>query len=292
MTATRVHSLPDARDALLALLRESERPVAVLTGAGISTESGIPDYRGPETQRRARNPIRFADYMKDPHLRARYWARSMLGWPRFRSAAPNPAHLALAELERRGAIHGPITQNVDRLHHAAGSREVIELHGALADVRCLDCGAREHRDEVQARLIADNGRLLGELSRDGAPELAPDGDADLEATRALLEGFVLPRCTRCEGALKPDVVFFGESVRRELVEAAYARVEDASALLVVGSSLAVFSGYRFVRRAHERGLPVAIVTLGPSRGDELASVRVEARAGELLPWLRDALLAA
>lgn len=283
-------SLPDARGALLDLLGGlGDRRVAVLTGAGISTESGIPDYRGPETQRRARNPIRFADYMKDPHLRARYWARSMLGWPRFRGARPNPAHLALAELERDGVTGGPITQNVDRLHHAAGSADVIELHGALAEVRCLDCGLREPRDEVQLRLEADNAWLLRELSREGAPELAPDGDADLDATRALLSGFVLPRCTRCSGDLKPDVVFFGESVQRELVEAAYARVEAAGALLVVGSSLAVFSGFRFVRRAHERGLPVAIVTLGPSRGDELATVRVEARAGEILPWLRDAL---
>jgi NAD-dependent SIR2 family protein deacetylase len=227
--------------------------------------------------------------MKDPHLRARYWARSMLGWPRFRSARPNPAHLALAALERDGVTSSPITQNVDRLHHVAGSRDVIELHGALADVRCLDCGEREHRDAVQTRLEADNTLLLRELSREGAPELAPDGDADLDATRALLEGFVLPRCVRCGGSLKPDVVFFGESVRRELVEAAYARVEAASALLVIGSSLAVFSGFRFVRRAHERGLPVAIVTLGQSRGDELATVRVEARAGEILPWLRNAL---
>jgi NAD-dependent deacetylase sirtuin 4 len=271
------------------LLGGLERPVAVLTGAGISTESGIPDYRGPETQRRARNPIRFADYMRDPHLRARYWARSMLGWPRFRSARPNPAHLALAELEQEGVVEGPITQNVDRLHHAAGSQNVIELHGALAEVRCLDCGQREARDDVQTRLERDNASLLRALSREGAPELAPDGDTDLDATRALLEGFVLPRCARCSGSLKPDVVFFGESVQRELVEAAYARVEAAGALVVIGSSLAVFSGFRFVRRAHDRGLPIAIVTLGPSRGDELATVRVEARAGEILPWLRDAL---
>jgi NAD-dependent SIR2 family protein deacetylase len=276
-------SLSDERRALLELL--GGRRIAVLTGAGISTESGIPDYRGPETQRRARNPIRFADYMKDPLLRARYWARSMLGWPKFRGARPNPAHLALAELERAGIAAGPITQNVDRLHHAAGSGEVIELHGALADVRCLDCGAREHRDEVQGRLESANAWLLRE-----APELAPDGDADLDATRALLEAFVLPRCMRCEGALKPDVVFFGENVRRELVEEAYARVEAADALLVIGSSLAVFSGYRFVRRAHERGMPISIVTLGPTRGDDLATLRLEARAGELLPWLRDSLL--
>ncbi|MBX7191885.1 MAG: NAD-dependent protein deacetylase [Sandaracinaceae bacterium] len=273
---------PDDRERLASLLRGAR--LALLTGAGISTESGIPDYRGPETQRRARNPIRFADYMRDDHLRARYWARSMLGWARFSAARPNAGHRAVAELEARGLASGPITQNVDRLHHAAGSRDVIELHGALAEVRCLDCDLREARDRVQVRLEADNATLLAH-----APELAPDGDAELDATRALLEGFVVPRCLACGGTLKPDVVFFGENVRRELVDTAYARVAAADALLVIGSSLAVFSGHRFVRRAHELGKPVAIVSLGPTRGDELASVRVEARAGELLPWLVTAL---
>ena len=277
----------DARDALLTLVADVARRggrLALLTGAGISTESGIPDYRGPETQRRARNPIRFADYMKNDHLRARYWARSLLGWERFRAARPNAAHFAVHGLETRGLVRGPITQNVDRLHHAAGSGEVIELHGALAEVRCLDCGAREPRDDVQVRLAAANAALLVH-----APELAPDGDAELDATRALLSHFVVPTCRVCGGTLKPDVVFFGENVRPELVSAAYARVAEAEALLVVGSSLAVFSGYRFVRRAAELRKPIAIVTLGPSRGDDLADVRVQARAGDVLPWLLDRL---
>lgn len=261
---------------------------AILTGAGISTESGIPDYRGPETLRRARNPIRFADYMKSDHLRARYWARSMLGWERFAAARPNRGHHVVAELERLGWASGVITQNVDRLHHAAGSREVIELHGALAEVRCLACGALEPRAEVQGRLVAANASLHASLQAH-APALAPDGDADLDATRVLLADFVVPVCLRCAGTLKPNVVFFGENVARDLVERAYARVEAAGALLVIGSSLAVFSGHRFVRRAAERGLPIAIATLGVSRGDALASVRVEARSAELLPWLLEQL---
>jgi NAD-dependent SIR2 family protein deacetylase len=268
------------REELLALLRG--RALSILTGAGISTESGIPDYRGPETRRRARNPIRFADYMKSDALRARYWARSMIGWERFSRAEPNAAHHALARLERAGATVGVITQNVDRLHQRAGSREVLELHGALAEVRCLDCGLLEPRAELQHRLLVLNPGFHGRSA-----ELAPDGDAELEVA---LDGFAVPRCVRCDGTLKPNVVFFGENVARPIVDAAYARVEASQALLVIGSSLAVFSGYRFVRRAEERGIPVAIVNLGPSRGDPHATVRVEARAGELVPWLVDALI--
>ncbi len=265
------------------MIRHSQRIVA-FTGAGISTESGIPDYRGPETRRRARSPMRFADYMKNDELRARYWARSLLGWARFSSAQPNAAHLALVRLEAAGRMTGLLTQNVDRLHHAAGSRDVIELHGALADVRCLDCGAHEPRAELQHRLVVLNPTFLHETA-----ELAPDGDADLQLDGAMLASFRVPRCLACGGTLKPDVVFFGESVPRGRVEAAYAKVEASDALLVIGSSLAVFSGYRFVRRAEERGIPVAIVTLGPSRGDPHARVRVEARAGEVIPWLVDTL---
>lgn len=268
------------REELLALLRG--RRLSLLTGAGVSTESGIPDYRGPETRRRARNPIRFADYMKSDALRARYWARSMIGWERFSQAEPNDAHRALARLERAGVASGPITQNVDRLHQRAGSRDVLELHGALAEVRCLDCGLVEPRAELQHRLV-----VLNPLFHGRPAELAPDGDAELEVA---LEGFAIPRCLRCDGTLKPNVVFFGENVARAIVEQAYARVEASEALLVIGSSLAVFSGYRFVRRAEERGIPVAIVNLGPTRGDPHATLRVDARAGELVPWLVDALI--
>lgn len=271
------------REVLLRVL--ADRRICVLTGAGVSTESGIPDYRGPETRRRARSPMKFADYMKSDRLRARYWARSMLGWSRFSAARPNAAHHALARLEAAGATTGLLTQNVDRLHHAAGSRDVIELHGALADVRCLDCGALEPRGELQHRLVVLNPTVLDEVG-----ELAPDGDADLALRDENLATFRVPGCLACSGTLKPDVVFFGESVPRARVEAAYARVEACEALLVIGSSLAVFSGYRFVRRAAERGTPVAIVTLGPSRGDPHASVRVEERAGSVVPWLVERLV--
>ena len=257
--------------------------IVVLTGAGISTESGIPDYRGPETARRARKPIRFQEYAASAEGRARYWARSMLGWPRFCAAQPNTAHRALVALEQHGLVSGVITQNVDRLHHAAGSSNVIELHGALAEVRCLHCDEREPRSQLQSRLLELNPQLANAQA-----ELAPDGDADLAAR--WLADFRVASCLACDGVLKPNVVFFGESVPRDTVAAAYAWVDAADALLVVGSSLAVFSGYRFVKRAHEQAKPVAIMTLGETRGDALANVRVQLRIGEALPALANALL--
>lgn len=252
------------------------RRLAVLTGAGCSTESGIPDYRGPGTLARARNPIQYREFVRSAEARKRYWARSLLGWPRVRAARPNPAHRALAALEGAGVATGLITQNVDRLHHAAGSRCVVELHGALERVRCLGCGAVTDRAAVQERLLALNPDWP---ARSAA--LAPDGDADLPAQ--LVAGFRVAGCPACGGDLKPDVVFFGESVPRATVDAAAALVDSAGALLVVGSSLAVFSGYRFARRAGERGIPVVIVNLGGTRADPLAAVRVDGRAGEVLP---------
>ncbi|MCI0670222.1 MAG: NAD-dependent protein deacetylase [Myxococcaceae bacterium] len=269
-------------NALASLLRG--RRVVVLTGAGCSTESGIPDYRGPGTRARVRSPIQHRDFLARPEVRQRYWARSVLGWPRFRSAMPNAAHEALAALEQEGAVLGLITQNVDRLHQAAGSARVIELHGALAGVRCLDCGEREHRDALQERLLSLNP---GFSSR--SAEVRPDGDAELalEAEQA----FRVASCLRCRGTLKPDVIFFGDNVPRPTVEDAFALLETGDALLVVGSSLAVFSGFRFVRRAAERGIPIGMVNLGETRGDGLAQVRVEARAGEVLPRLASALSA-
>jgi NAD-dependent SIR2 family protein deacetylase len=265
-------------DELVALLRG--RSVAVLTGAGCSTESGIPDYRGPETQRRARNPIQWSAYVADPHTRARYWARSLVGWPRVASAQPNSAHHALATLERDGIVNGLITQNVDRLHHAAGTQRVIELHGALADVVCMNCGRVESRASLQARMLA----LNPSWARSDKAEFAPDGDAEIPA-EALTEFRVAP-CLACDRqTLKPDVVFFGENVPRAKVDAAFELVDQADALLVVGSSLAVYSGLRFVRHAAKRALPVAIVNLGATRGDEHAQVRIEARAGDVLTQL-------
>jgi len=260
----------------------SGRRIAVLTGAGCSTESGIPDYRGPETRRRARNPIRFNEFVKSPEGRRRYWARAFVGWEKFANKAPNPAHHALAEMERAGLLTGLITQNVDRLHHAAGSEDVVELHGALADVRCLGCGAVELRVDLQRRLGERNPGWSSLRA-----EMAPDGDAELPME--LVERFVVADCEACGGPLKPDVVFFGEGVPRERVERAYRAADAADALLVVGSSLAVFSGFRFVRRAADRGQRIAIVNLGESRGDPYADVLVEGRAGTILPALAEAL---
>jgi NAD-dependent SIR2 family protein deacetylase len=267
-------------ETLASLLRG--RRTVVLTGAGCSTESGIPDYRGPGTRARARNPIQHREFLTKPEVRARYWARSLLGWPRFSSARPNAAHHALAELERSGHVPGLITQNVDRLHHAAGSSRVIELHGALARVRCLDCGAQEPRAELQERLLALNPGFTHQVL-----ELRPDGDAELSSE--LLSSFHVPACLGCGGTLKPDVVFFGDNVPPPTVEAAFAMVEEGDALLVVGSSLAIFSGYRFLVRASERRMPIAILNIGECRGVELADVRVEARAGDVLPRLAEAL---
>ncbi len=260
------------------------RRVVALAGAGMSTESGIPDYRGPETARRARNPMQARQFVADPAARARYWARSMSGWPRIAAARPNAAHQALAALERAGHLAGTITQNVDSLHQAAGSERIVELHGALARVRCLGCGAIEPRASLQERLIAENP---GYALPSPKTALAPDGDADLE--HDAFADFHVPVCLGCGGVLKPDVVFFGENVPARVTEAAWALFDEGEVLLVVGSSLTVFSGYRFVRRASERGVPVAIVNLGPTRGDEHAALCVDARLGDLLPQLVAAL---
>jgi NAD-dependent deacetylase sirtuin 4 len=266
----------DAVAELSALL--SARRTVVLTGAGISTESGIPDYRGPGTRARAKDPMRFAEFTRSDEGRARYWSRAMVGWPAFRAAEPNRGHLAVAALERAGRITSVITQNVDGLHQRAGTQSVIELHGSLHTVRCLECGALEPRQEVQARLCADNPTLRPETI-----DARPDGDAELPPEWT--DGFVVPQCLRCGGVLKPDVVYFGETVPPSRVQQAYAWVDAAEALLVVGSSLAVFSGYRFVRRAAELGHPIAIVNLGETRGDPYATMRIDASAGAVLSAL-------
>jgi len=251
--------------------------VVVLTGAGLSTDSGIPDYRGPTAPKRARPPMQLREFLGSREARARYWARSMLGWPRIRAAQPNAAHHALVALEQGGRVAGLITQNVDRLHHRAGSLDVVELHGALAEVRCLECGDLSSRDELQARLVEANPRWL----EHEATPLHADGDAELD----VVHDFHVVSCLACGGTLKPHVVFFGENVPKPVTDAAWATFERGEALVVLGSSLTVFSGYRFVRRAAERGLPVAIVNQGPTRGDAEATLRVDARLAEVLPAL-------
>jgi NAD+-dependent protein deacetylase sirtuin 4 len=274
---------------LLDLLRG--RRVVVLAGAGCSTESGIPDYRGAESAGRTRQPIQYLDFVRSDASRARYWARSAVGWPRFAAARPNAGHRALADLERGGVVEGIITQNVDGLHHAAGSVRVLELHGSLAWVRCLGCGRATRRAEHQGRLLAANrewSRRLRPRSEGGELESAPDGDAELPAWA--MESFRIPECASCGGILKPDVVFFGENVPRERVEDAWKLYGRAEVLLVVGSSLTVFSGRRFVYRAGSEGVPIAVVNLGATRADAVAAARVEGRLGEVLPALAAGLL--
>lgn len=276
-------------ESLLDLVRG--RRIVVLAGAGCSTESGIPDYRGPDARPRA--PVQFQDFMRTEAARVRYWARSAAGWARFSSARLNDAHAALARLEEGGAVRGIITQNVDGLHGAAGSRNVVELHGSLSSVRCMGCGAVGPRDDFQRRLLAANRKWAGEMAvraESGEVRSAPDGDADLPV--ALLDAFRVPACDRCGGVIKPDVVFFGENVPAERVEQAWRLFGEGEVLLVAGSSLTVYSGRRFIYRAQQDGVPIAIVNIGPTRADEMAAAKVEGRLGDVLPRLADALLGA
>jgi NAD-dependent deacetylase sirtuin 4 len=274
-------------DALLALTKRlAGRRTLVLSGAGISTDSGIPDYRSPERLAQPRHPMRYQQFVASEGARRRYWARSALGWPQVAAAQPNAAHRALARLEACGVM-GVITQNVDGLHQAAGSKRVLELHGSLAAVRCLACRSVSSRRHLQARLLELNPALAERTGFRGA--LAPDGDAEL--AEALEGSFQVPACTRCGGVLKPDVVFFGENVPAPRVARAYGMLERAEVLLVVGSSLTVFSGYRFVVRAVQTGRPVYILNRGPTRGDSSAALKLEVPLGEVLPRLA-ALLAA
>ena len=256
--------------------------VVVLTGAGCSTESGIPDYRGPKRDNSHPEPITYQEFVGSEATRRRYWSRAMLGWPRFKEASPNDAHRAIARLEEATIVEGVITQNVDRLHQRAGSRRVVELHGALADVRCLDCQTVIGRDALQERL----GRLNPGWV-DQHAELRPDGDAALP--QQVPDDFQIPTCPDCDGMLKPDVVFFGENVPKPTTEAAWQLWSEGEALLVVGSSLKVWSGYRFVRKAGQSMMPVAIVNIGATRGDEHAWHKLSARAGEAMTALAEAL---
>jgi NAD-dependent SIR2 family protein deacetylase len=253
--------------------------VVVLSGAGLSTESGIPDYRGPTGSLRRHGPMTYQEFVGSPEARRRYWARSYLGWRQIAAARPNAGHYAVAALQHRGLIDGIITQNVDGLHQAAGARDVIELHGGLDLVVCLACGLRETRESLDARLRAANVDFGAAVTA-----VNPDGDAELADQE--LADFVPAGCTYCgSDLLKPDVVFFGENVPRPRVDRCYSLVEQARCLLVLGSSLTVMSGLRFVRRAAALCTPVAIVNQGATRGDPLADVKLEAPLGQLLAEL-------
>lgn len=255
--------------ALLGVL--GDRRWLVLTGAGVSTDSGIPDYRGPGAPQR--RPMTGQQFASGVAAQQRYWARAYLGWSAMGTARPNRTHHALAALEADGRLSGLITQNVDGLHSAAGSRAVVDLHGRLDRVLCLGCGDRSERGELQQRLAALNPAFRAEDL-----VVLPDGDVALEATAE----FVLADCVRCGGPLKPDVVFFGESVPPERVGRCSALVEEAEALVVLGSSLHVFSGRRFVKQAHRRRIPIVIVNRGETRGDPLATLKIDAGCAEVV----------
>ena len=267
-----------ALHALAELLRQ--RRFAVLSGAGISVDSGIPDYRGPTTRHIARTPVLHDAFVSEPATRQRYWARASRGYLAVGRAEPNLAHRALARLEAAGHVSGVITQNVDGLHQAAGSREVIELHGSLHRVRCLACAKTYPRELVQAQIARENPGFIRVAT---AAALAPDGDA--QVAYAEQADFRAPQCAACGGDLMPDVVFFGGCVPKSWSEAAYTRLRTSEGLLVVGSSLTVYSGYRFVREAERLGLPIAIATLGYTRGHRHARLAVDAPLGEVLPWV-------
>lgn len=272
----------DRSPAALPIFVQRHPRLLVLTGAGCSTESGIPDYRDANGDWKRPQPVTYQAFVGDEATRQRYWARSLIGWRVLHQARPGPAHNALAQLEALGHVALLLTQNVDGLHRRAGSRRVIDLHGCIDRVRCLDCAHGVARATLQAELLARNPAWAALDARS-----APDGDADLDGLD--FSGFQVPACPQCGGLLKPDVVFFGENVPRERVEQALAGVRQADALLVVGSSLMVYSGYRFVRAAAEAGKPVAAINLGRTRADELLALKVQGAAGATLHALVAAL---
>ncbi|HEX2075239.1 MAG TPA: NAD-dependent protein deacetylase [Geodermatophilus sp.] len=283
MTAAPAVLHPPKLDALAELVGDGD--VLVLSGAGLSTDSGIPDYRGASGSLRRHTPMTYQTFLRDPRGRHRYWARSFVGWRQIRAARPNTGHRAVAGLQEAGLLTGVITQNVDGLHQAAGARKVVELHGGLDRTVCLNCGDVADRAELDVRLRAANPDFGPR-----ADEVNPDGDAELPDE--VLDGFVMVDCRACgSGPLKPDVVFFGETVPRDRVDRCFGLLEDAGALLVLGSSLTVMSGYRFVLRAEKLGIPVAVVNLGPTRGDAKADVRIDAPLGTVLPELARRLAA-
>jgi NAD-dependent SIR2 family protein deacetylase len=257
--------------------------VAVLTGAGISTDSGIPDYRGPDSP--PSNPMTIQQFTSDPLFRQRYWARNHVGWRHMDDTRPNAGHRALATLERTGVVTGVITQNVDLLHTKAGSRNVVDLHGSYARVACLNCDSTMSRAALAERLEALNPGFIERAEAVGGLAVAPDADAVIGDTAS----FRYLDCPTCAGMLKPDIVYFGENVPKDRVARCYSLLDGAEALLVAGSSLTVFSGFRFVRHAASLGLPIAVVNRGRTRGDDLATVKVDGGCSELLTLLANEL---
>jgi NAD-dependent SIR2 family protein deacetylase len=281
VTATRPSA--DELDVLLRIRGVlAGNPFALLTGAGLSTDSGIPDYRGPGSP--PRSPMTYQEFIKDEANRQRYWARNHIGWSHLRHADPNQGHHAAAELERRGYLTGLITQNVDRLHEDAGSVNVVDLHGRYDQVVCLQCRRTYSRRLLAGVLEELNPDFLSRAAESGLVEIAPDADATVE-DQALISSFVVAVCPACGGTLKPDFVYFGENVPKERVERSYRMVDDAGALVVAGSSLTVMSGLRFVRHAAKDGKPVVIINRGETRGDDKATIKLDAGVSESLTWL-------
>ncbi|MCZ2404838.1 NAD-dependent protein deacetylase [Paenarthrobacter sp. Z7-10] len=263
----------------------SGQKIAILTGAGLSTDSGIPDYRGPDSL--PRTPLTYQQFTGSDELRRRYWARNHLGWQHLRRADPNPGHAAVAAMERHGITSGIITQNVDRLHEAAGAVDVVDLHGRFDQVICLHCHTQFSRQHLAGILEELNPGFVGLAEEAGGAAAAPDADAELD--RTLVQRFVVAPCEVCGGMLKPDFVFFGESVPKDRVARSYAMVDAADALLVAGSSLTVMSGLRFPRHMAKRGKSVVIINRGTTRGDDTATIKLEAGVSESLSYLADAL---
>uniref|UniRef100_A0A8C4N875 Sirtuin 4 n=1 Tax=Eptatretus burgeri TaxID=7764 RepID=A0A8C4N875_EPTBU len=255
----------------------------VITGAGISTESGIPDYRSEHVglfARTQRRPVEHGMFVRSARMRQSYWARSFTGWTSFLRHLPNAAHLALSHWERAGRLHWLVTQNVDALHRKSGSLRCTELHGCLYLVICLNCGQVTHREQLQKRMVVMNPHWQVD-----ALEVAPDGDVLLSESQ--VENFRVPACLACEGILKPQVTFFGDNVDRATVAFLYKKLAESDGILIAGSSLQVYSAYRFVREAHDQGLPIAILNIGPTRANTLAMLTINARCGDVLPLALD-----
>ncbi|EDW53052.1 NAD-dependent protein deacylase Sirt4 [Drosophila sechellia] len=261
----------------------SKPNVLVLTGAGISTESGIPDYRSEGVGLYARSnhkPVQHMEFVKSSAVRKRYWARNFVGWPKFSATQPNATHHALARFEREERVQAVVTQNVDRLHTKAGSRNVVEVHGSGYVVKCLSCEYRIDRHDFQSILAS-----LNPAFKDAPDMIRPDGDVEIPLE--YIENFRIPECTQCGGDLKPEIVFFGDSVPRPRVDQIAGMVYNSDGLLVLGSSLLVFSGYRVVLQTKDLKLPVAIVNIGETRADHLADIKISAKCGDVIPKLFD-----
>lgn len=254
----------------------------ILTGAGVSTDSGIPDYRDSEGNWKRKQPVQHQSFMDNLQVRQRYWARSLIGWPVIRDAQPCSAHHALAQLEQLGHVQQLVTQNVDRLHQAAGNQNVIDLHGRSDKVRCMDCDTLYPRTEIHQQSALDNPHFTHFTA-----ETAPDGDADLEGVN--FHRFNVPQCQRCDGILKPDVVFFGDNVPKARVFGALEQLKQSDAMLVVGSSLMVYSGFRFCKRAEEWDIPICALNSGKTRADELLSLKLDQTISETLSRTLDTL---